>query len=116
MATIEIFQPGEATEDEPIKKIEIAGIDPLRIIPVNEIVGSRIPMTELSDLIAKIEPIEQPQPEEFDSYYAQHVFVYEDGDLSPKKLDLPHHIGLRVVLESVLQKYGTFNNMQIQIR
>ena len=116
MVTIEILQPGEATEDEPIKKIEIAGIDPLRIIPVNEIVGNRIPMTELSNLITKIKPIEQPQQEELDSYYAQHVFVYEDGDLSPKKLDLPHHIGLRVVLESVLQKYGTFNNMQIQIR
>lgn len=118
MATIEIFQPGKTTEDESaIKKtIELEGIDFFRITPVNTKVGARIPMTELSDLIAKIEPIEQPQQEELDSYYAQHVFVYEDGDLSPKKLDLPHHIGLRVVLESVLQKYGTFNNMQIQIR
>ena len=38
MATIEIFQPGKTTEDEPTikEKIEIAGIDPLRITPVND--------------------------------------------------------------------------------
>ena len=117
MATIEIFQTGKTAEDEPtIKaKIEIAGINALRIAPVNEIVGNRIPVTELSNFITKIKPIEPPQQEEPDSYYAQRVPVYEDGDLSSKKLDIPHHIGLRVVLESVLQKYGAFNNMQIEI-
>ena len=97
------------------EKIEIEGIDPFRITPVNMKISDRIPLTELSNFIAEIEPIEQPQPEELDSYYAQQVPVYEDGELSPKKLDIPHHIGLRVVLESVLQKYGTFNHMQIQI-
>ena len=68
MATIEIFQPGKTTEDEPTikEKIELEGIDPFRIIPVNMKVGAWIPMTELSDLITKIEPIEQPQPEELD--------------------------------------------------
>ena len=118
MASIEIFRPGKTIEDESVikEKIELEGIDPFRIAPVNTIIGTQIPMTELSDLITKIEPIEQPQQEELDSYYAQHVPIYEDGDLSSKKFDLPHHIGLRVVLESVLQKYGTFNNMHIQIR
>ena len=113
MVTIEILQPGDTTEDKPT--IEIEGIDPSRITPVNMKVGVLIPMTELSNFITEIKPIEQPQPEELDSYYAQHVTVYEDGDLSSKELGIPHHIGLRVVLESVLQKYGTFNNIQIQI-
>lgn len=117
MATIEILQPGETTEDDPVikEKIEIEGINPLRISLVNMKVGDRIAMNELSNFISKIEPIEQLQPEEPDSYYAQHVHVHEDGDLSSKKLDLPHHIGLRVVLESVLQKYGAFNDLRIQI-
>ena len=117
MATIEIFQPGKTTEDEPTikEKIEIAGIDPLRITPVNEIVGNRIPMTEFSNFITKIKPIEQPQQEELDRYYVECIPVYDDGDLSYKKLDLPHHIGLRVVLAKVLQKYSTSNNLQIRI-
>ena len=119
MATIEIFQSGKTAEDESVikEKIELEGIDSFpHHSSEHDIVGNRIPMTELSDFITKIEPIEQPQLEELDSYYAQHVPVYEGGDLSAKKLDIPHHIGLRVVLESILQKYGTFNNMQIQIR
>ena len=88
MATIEIFQSGKTAEDEPTikEKIEIEGIDAFRITPVNDIVGNRIPMTELSNFITKIEPIEQPQPEELDSYYAQRVPVYEDGDLSLQEI------------------------------
>ena len=117
MVTIEIFQQEEAEENEPTikEKIEIEGIEPSRIVPVGMKVSDRIPMTKLSNLITKIKPIEQPQQEELESYYAQRVPVYEDGDLSSKELDLPHHIGLRVVLESVLQKYGTSDNLQIQI-
>ena len=115
MATIEIFQLGEATEDEPIEKIEIAGIDPLRIIPVNEILGNRIPMTELSNFITKIKPIKQSQQEELDRYYVECIPVYEDGDLSCNKLSLPHHIGLRVVLKNILQKYSTTANLEIRI-
>ena len=117
MATIEIFQPGKTTEDEPTikEKIEIAGINPLRITPVNEILGNRIPMTELSNLITKIKPIEQLQQEEPDHYYVQSIPVYDDGDLSCKELGLPHHIGLRVALENILQKYSTPANLEIQI-
>lgn len=117
MVTIEILQPRDTEECAPAvkEKFEIEGIDPLRIAPVYMKVGDRIPMTELSNFISKIEPIEQPQPEEPDSFYAQHVPVNEDGVLSSGKLEIPHHIGLRVVLVSVLQKYGTFNNMQIRI-
>ena len=117
MATIEIFQPGKTAEDEPTikEKIEIAGINALRITPVNEIVGNRIPMTELSNFITKIKPIEQPEQEELERYYVECIPVYEDGDLLYKKLDLPHHIGLRVVLAKVLQKYSTSDNLQIRI-
>jgi hypothetical protein len=118
MATIEILEQVDAEEGKTTLReaIKIEGIEPSRIAPVNMKVGSLIPMTELLNLIAEIKPIEQPQSEELDdSYYAQGVSVYEDGDLSSKTLDLPHHIGLRVVLESVLQKYGTSDNLQIEI-
>ena len=117
MVTIEILQPGDTIEGEPTirEEIEIEGIEPSRIAPVNMKVGIPIAMTELLNLITEIKPIEQPRPDELDSYYARRVPVYEDGDLSTKEFDLPHHIGLRVVLESVLQKYGTSNNLQIRI-
>lgn len=117
MATIEILYPGDAQEDELVvkEKIEIGEIQPLRITPVDTELGSLIPMTQLSNLIAEIEPIEQPKQEEPDRYYCQNISVYDDGSLLLKNLDLPHHIGLRVVLESVLQKHGTCKDLQIRI-
>jgi hypothetical protein len=117
MATIEILEQVDAEEGKTTLReaIKIEGIEPSRIAPVNLKVGIPIAMTELLNLITEIKPIEQPQQEELDSYYARRVPAYEDGDLSAKEFDLPHHIGLRVVLESVLQKYGTSDNLQIEI-
>ena len=123
MVTIEILEQvdaegqEDAEEGEPTirEKIEIEEMELLYITPVDTKAGSLIPMTELLNLITEIKPIGQPQQEELDRYYAQRVPVYEDGDLSSKALDLPHHIGLRVVLESVLQKYCISDNLQIRI-
>ena len=117
MITIEILEQVDVEEGEPKirEEIEIEGIELLYITPVVMKAGSLIPMTELLNLIIEIKPIEQPQPEELDRYYAPRVPVYEDGDLSSKALELPHHIGIRVVLESVLQKYGPSDNLQIRI-
>ena len=118
MVTIEILQQEDIIENEPTmkEKIEIQGIQPSRITPINIEVGISISMTELPDIINKIKPIEKPQQEELDNYYTNQTPVFEDGDLSFKKLDIPHHIGLRVVLESVLQKYGnTSETLVIQI-
>ena len=44
------------------------------------------------------------------------VPVYNDGNLSAEELDLPHHIGLRVVLESIIRKYSnTSEDLHIRI-
>ena len=118
MATIEILQLGNTTEDElTIKeRIEIQGIQASRINPVNIKVSIPIPMTELLDLTNNIIPIEEPKQEELDSYYAMQVPVYNDGNLSAEELDLPHHIGLRVVLESIIRKYSnTPEDLHIRI-
>ncbi len=120
MVTIEILERVDSEEDEPtireeIRIVRIEGIEPSCITPVNMKVSILIAMTELLNLITEIKPIEQPRQEELDSYYALRVPIYEDGDLSAKEINLPHHIGLRVVLESVLQKYGTSDNLQIRI-
>lgn len=118
MVTIEILQQEDIIENEPTikEKIKIQGIQPSRITPINIEVGISISMTELPDIINKIKPIEKPQQEELDNYYTNQTRVFEDGDLSLKKLDIPHHIGLRVVLESVLRKYGnTSETLVIQI-
>ncbi len=117
MVTIEILQQEDTTEDDPTikERIQIQGIQVLRITPINIKVSIPIPMTELLDIINEIKPIEGPQQEELDSYYAMQVPVYNDGNLSAEELDLPHHIGLRLALESVLQRYGTSNDLQILI-
>lgn len=117
MTIIEIFQPGDSQEDEPIIKetIQVESIQPSRVTPLNDKVGIQIKMKKLSNLIFEIKPIDPPDEEELESYYAQEIPVYDDGNFSPRKLDLPHHIGLRVVLESVLQKYERFDDLQIRI-
>jgi hypothetical protein len=117
MIRIEVLKPGNSTEDEPevLKVIEIAKIEPSRVTPVNEQVGSPMPIADLADLLPRIKPVEPLDLEELDSYYAQDVEVLQDGNLLPIKTDLPHYIGLRVVLSNVLKEYGTSDNLQIQI-
>ena len=122
MVTVEILKLVNTVENEPsigqeeiIEEIKVDAIEPSRVTPVNSRVSGRIPMNELSDLILEIRPLEDPKPDELDSYLAQRVQIYEDGSLSRKELDLPHHIGLRVLLESILQKYGDFEDLLIRI-
>ena len=118
MVTIEILQQENMAGDEPTikERIQIQGIQTSRITPMDIKISIPIPMTELLDLINEIKPIEGPQQEELDSYYAMRVPVYNDGNLSAEELNLPHHIGLRVVLESVIRKYNnTSTPLQIRI-
>ena len=123
MINIEIFQQKNTTEDEPSieKIIKIEEIEPSLIDPVNMKVGIPIPMTELVALISQIKPIEQPQqtePEDSypdESYYARDIPIYEDRALLKKKINLPHHIGLRLVLQSLHEKYGATDNLLIRI-
>ena len=115
--TIEIFEPPAVADDEPtlLDKIKIMQIDSSRVAPVNVKVGSQIPMTELANLIAEIHPVDPLQQEEPDTYYAQNISVCGDGDLSPKKINIPYHIAVRVVLASFLTKYGASENRLIEI-
>ena len=117
MVAIEILKPGNTQEDEPVvkEKIEIEEINPIYITPIDMQLGSLISMTQLSKLIPEIKPKEQPQQKEPDRYYCQNTSVYDDGNLLPTNLDLPHHIGLRVVLERVLQEYEKSHALQIRI-
>lgn len=116
MATIEILDHVDAEEGDPkiMDKIEIEEIEALHVSPVTTRLGNLIPMTQLAELVSEIKPIEQ-LTEERDRYYAQNVPVCEDGDRSNNTLDIPHYIGLRIVLESVLRKYGTDVNLHIRI-
>ncbi len=117
MVTIEILQEKNTAEDEPTikEKVEIEEIQLSRIAPVDIQDGIPIPMNQLSKFINKISPLEELQSEEPESYFAQQISVYHDGNLSLKELDIPHYIGLRVVLENVLQKYGTSETLKIKI-
>ena len=117
MVTIEIFQQGNTPEDEItiMEKIEIEEIQLSRIAPADIQNGIPISMSKLSSLISRISPLEELQLDELDGYFAQQISVYYDGNLFCQKLDLPHHIGLRVVLENLLQKYGASEILKIKI-
>lgn len=118
MVTIEILEQSHGEEGKTSIKevVNIEGIEPSRISPIAVKVGIPIPIADLLNLVDEIKPIEQPPQDELDdSYYARGVPVFVDGDLSPKELDLPHHIALRVVLEGIMQKYGTSDNLHVQI-
>ena len=110
---IDVLEQGNT---KVVETIEIAEIDTSRITPVNaKVADPPIPIQELSDLITQIQPVELLKPEEPDTYYAQNIEAWRDGNLSREKIDIPHHIGLRVLLTSILQKYGISNRVLIQI-
>ncbi len=112
---IEVF---ESANDEATIEIEIDNVDVSRVLPFRENVGERIAKEKLKTLLTEVGPIEAVNPDEPENYYAQNVPVWQDGDIGTEKttlMDIPHHIRLRVVLEGVLQKYGTSDNLQIRI-
>jgi hypothetical protein len=107
----------EHRDEEPkvLDEIEVEGVDPLRVAPIHEQVGNLIPIRQLSEMLREIQPVETMNPEEFDSYYAQNISVWRDGDTSPVRIEIPHHMGLRIALMSILHKYGLSDQLLIQI-
>jgi len=87
-------------------EVEIVGIDPLRVIPIREKVGSLLSIQELTELLGQIQPLEPLKLEEPESYYAQGIAAWQDSSLSCNSIDIPHHIGLRVAVASIVEKYG----------
>ena len=114
---VEVLKFGTTEDDDSqiVEQIEIVEIDTSRVAPVNEQVSSPIPIAELANLTAKIKPAKPLDSKEPDSYYTQNIEVWQDGNLFPSRIDFPHHIGLHAVLRSLLQKYDTVDNLQIQI-
>lgn len=115
---VEVLKFGDAEEADSlpvVKLIEIIEIDTSCVAPVNKQVDSPIAIAELTDLLLQIKPVKPLDSEELDTYQARDIEVWRDGNLFPEKIDCPHHIGLRVLLRSILQKYGTVDNLQIQI-
>ncbi len=88
-----------------IDEFDVAGVDPLRVLPVHEKIGIPLTAQELTELIIQIQPLEPLNSEEPESFYAQNILAQQDGKLSSNPIDIPHHIGLRVAIKSILQKY-----------
>jgi len=102
-------------EFRTVDGIEIEGVDPLRVAPVHDKVGSPLSIQELAELLAQVQPLEPLNSDELDSYYAQNISAWRDGNLSPDSIEIPHHIGLRLALASILKKYGASDHLLIQI-
>ena len=112
---IEVF---ESPNIEIPIEIEIENVDVFRVLPFNDNVGERISKEELKSLLNEVLPSEDLNMNEPESYYAQAVSVWLDGNISHENvtpIDIPHHVGLRLALESILQKYSTSDSLQIRI-
>lgn len=112
---VEVF---ESANNEATTEIKIDSVDVFQVLPFCDKVATLLTKEELEALLAAVRPTEEVNMKEAESYYAQDISVWQDGNIPPGNItpiDIPHHIGLRVVLESVLQKYGTSDNLQIRI-
>ncbi len=112
---IEVF---ESANNEVSIEIEIENVDVSRVPPFNDHVSEPISREKLESLLTKIQPLEDLDMAEPESYFAQNVSVRLDDDAAlgdTAAFDLPHHIAVRVVLESILQKLGTSDSLQIRI-
>ena len=108
----------KSADNEAIAEIEIDSVNVFRVLPFCDKVGALLTTEELKALLAKIQPTEGLNIDELENYYAQKISVCKDDNMpagNTTPIDVPHHIALRIVLESVLQKYGTCDNLQIQI-
>ena len=115
---VEVLKLGATEEADSllvVDSVEIVEIDTSCVEPVNKQVDSPIAIAALTDLLTQIKPVKPLDSEELDTYHARDIEVWRDGNLFPEKIDFPHHIGLRALLRSMLQKYGTVDNLQIQI-
>lgn len=112
---IEVF---ESTSNEAVIEIKIDNVNVSRVSPFADYVATQIRKEKLKTLLDEILPFEDVNPEEPESYFAQEVSIWLDGNIFPRNatlIDIPHHVGLRLVLESILQKYDTSDNLQILI-
>lgn len=112
---VEIFKC--ANDETPIE-IEIENVDVSRVIPFNTHVGERISKEKLESLLNELCTSEHVNMQEPETYFAQKVSVWLDGDIAPSGIapfDIPHHEAIRLVLESILHKNLTSDELYIQI-
>lgn len=107
----------EAEENDytVVNEIEVPQVDPLRVAPVREKVGRSLSFSDLAKIVPEIRPFETFEPNEPDSYYAQDTRAWRDADQTPELIDIPHYIGVRTVLQSILKHYGMLEDIVVQI-
>lgn len=113
-----IVQIFKCANDETPIEIEIANVDVSRVIPFNANVGERISKEKLELLLNELGFTEDINMDEPEIYFAQQVSVWLDDDTVlgyRTPFDIPHHIAVRVVLESILKKLELSDSMQIRI-
>lgn len=113
---IEVFESIDS--NEAFIEIKVENVEASRVLPFNNNVGERISKEKLKSLLNGVKPLENLNMDEPDSYFAQKVAVWLDddsvlGSLTP--FDIPHHIGLYVVLENILQKLDKSDGVEIRI-
>ncbi len=103
---------GEEDNTQVLDRIEIPQIDSLSIIPVRDHVGTPLTAQYLRKLVNHLE---LPSSLQEDERYAQNVDTLKEGCVVSGVMDIPHHIGFRLAVNSILQKYGDIPNLLFQI-
>ena len=112
---IEVFESTDS--DEAFIKIKVENVDASRVLPFNNNVGERISKEKLKSLLSEVQPSKDLNVDEPENYFARDISVWLD-DLNLDRtisIDIPHHIGISLVLESVLEKYKIHKDLQILI-
>lgn len=95
-----------------LDEIKILQIDSSIILPFKDKVGTPLTVQELKELVNHIEL--DPSLQE-DERYARNVDTWKDGRVFSEAMDIPHHIGFRLAVNSILQKYGAIPDLLFQI-
>jgi hypothetical protein len=102
----------EGEEPKILDEVEIEGIDPASITPINENVGTLLTFKDLLGLLSRAHALNTPA--DADAYYAR-TPAWIDLNLMKESTEVPHHIGFRLVANSVLQKYAGQENLRIEV-
>ena len=112
---IEVF---ESANTEPFIAIKIENVDVSRVFPFRDHVGIQLKKEKLKAMLDEVCPYKGVNTDELEYYYAQQIPVWLDGNITHENaipIDVPHHIGLRLVLESVLRKHDPSDLLQFLI-
>lgn len=108
---IRIYEINSQDTDIPNIELSIDNLDVSTVQHLKLLVGEKLTIEQLDELCSNLQP--SGDQERDDSYFLQNASVWVNGNPIPTSIDVPHYLGIKAVLNSVITKYKSAPNIRI---